>query len=227
MIVLLTDFLMGSVLFFFTQFLSYFRPQLVEPDAAGRGKIVGTLDPVRWAKAAHCKPNHAIADGSSIVFGSRHWLFTAACVGLCVHVPACVTLYLMYRMAPYAMPWRPVAVSAVAILLALSIVAVVSSEAIERLHRAMEPQFAFADAVRSWADSRYGDDNERMQAVQLIFKLLDMVPGVTKVRHEPTPGGGREYILDLLGAVCDVDDKWTDKLTGMEYETYERLCDRL
>ena len=227
LIVILTDFLCASVLFFMLHFLHLLSPQLVEPDASGCGKVVGTLDPVRWLRAFRCKPNHAVADGSGIVFGRRHWCFVASCAGLCVHVPVCVILYLMSKMAPYALDWMPVSVSAIAVLLALSVTAVASGEAIERLHRYMAPQFDFADAIRSWADSRYQDDRERMRAVRLIFHLLDMVPGVAKNRYEPTPDGGREYILDLLSSVCDMDSDWADKLSGSEYAAYEGICERL
>lgn len=227
MIVILVDFLCASVLFFMLQFMNMLRPQLVEPDAAGRGKIVGTLDPHRWAKASKCNPNHAVADGSGIVFGRRHWCFVASCAGLCVHVPACVILYLMSKMTPYALDWRPVAVSAIAVLLGLSVAAVVSWWYIESLHKAMAPQFDFAASVRAWADSRYSDDEQRMRSIRLIFKMLDVVPGVAKLHHEPTPDGGREAIMDVMGAVVDKDTGWFDKLSGAEYEAYESICERL
>lgn len=227
MIVILVDFLCASVLFFMLQFMNMLRPQLVEPDAAGRGKIVGTLDPHRWAKASKCNPNHAVADGCGIVFGRRHWFFSAACVGLCVHVPACVILYLMSKMAPYALEWRPVVVCAVAVLVGLLTVAAVSWRYIESLHKAMAPQFDFAAAVRAWADSRYQDDRERMRAIRLIFKMLDVVPSVARIHHEPTPDGGRDAIMDVLGAVVDHDAGWVDKLSGSDYAAYESVCEHL
>ena len=224
---LLVDFLTASVLFFAVQFLRLMCPQLVEPDTAGRGKVVGTLDPVRWVRAAKCKPNHAIADGSGIVFGARHWACVAACGGLCVHVPACCILYVMSQMTPYALNWRPVAVCSVAVLIALLVIAAASWRFIESLHNAMAPQFSFAASVRAWADSRYADDKERMQAIRLIFRMLDVVPSVAKLHHEPTPDGGREAVLDVLGAVVDNDTGWFDKLSGVDYEAYEGICERL
>lgn len=228
MIVLLVDFLCGSVLFFFVQFLRILCPQLVEPDAStGHGKIVGTMDPVRWCKAARCTPTHAIADDCGIVYGRRHWACVAACAGLCVHVPACAILYLMSKMTPYSVAWRPVAVSSVTVLIALLAVAATSWRSIEALHREMEPQFEFATSVRAWADSRYTDDSERMQAIRLIFRMLDAVPAVAQMHHEPTPDGGREAVLDLLGAVADRDDNWLDKLGGREYAAYEGICEHL
>ena len=228
MIVLVVDFLCASVLFFLVQFLHILCPQLVEPDpATGSGKICGTLDPARWCKAARCKPTHAIADGCGIVFGRRHWACVVACIGLCVHVPACCILYVMSQMTPYALNWRPVAVCAVAVLIGLLTVATVSWRYIESLHKAMASQFNFAESVRAWADSRYADDTERMRAVRLIFRMLDVVPGVAKLHHEPTPDGGREAVLDLLGAVVDKDTDWLDKLSGAEFAAYEGICERL
>ena len=227
LIVLLVDFLCASVLFFMFQFLHLLCPQLVEPDASGRGKIVGTLDPLRWCKAARCAPNHAIADGCGIVFGKCHWACVAACAALCVHVPCCVILYLMSQMSPYALPWRAVAVCAVAVLLVLLVTAAASWWYIESLHRAMAPQFDFAAAVRSWADSRYSDDKERMQAVRLIFRMLDVVPAVARTHHEPTPDGGREAVMDVMGAVVDKDADWLEKLSGAEFAAYESSCERL
>lgn len=228
LIVLLVDFLTASVLFFLLQFLCVLCPQLVEPDpSTGTGKIVGTLDPVRWAKAYRCKPNHAVADGCGIVFGRRHWACVVACTALCVHVPACGILYVMSVMAPYAAPWRAVAVVSVAVLLVLLVVAAASWRFVDGLHKAMAPQFDFAASVRAWADSRYSDDKERMQAIRLIFRMLDTVPSVAHVHHEPTPDGGREAIMDVLGAVVDKDTGWFDKLSGADYVAYEGICERL
>ena len=222
MIVILVDMLMFSVLFFMLHVLRLTRWQLVEPDKTGRGKVTGTLDPDRWAKAVKCVPNHAIADGKGLMIQGRHWALMASCIGLACHIPGCLMIYLMSIMAPYAAAWHRAVVISGAVLFVLGLTAMLCCLSIEKLHEAMEPQLEFAASIRAWADAAYEDEAERGELTYLIFRLLDLAPQAACIYHDPTPEGGREAIIDLMMELGKKGD-WISRLNKHEQELYEKF----
>lgn len=182
------------------------------------------------ADAVLCRNGRGIADDRGVALLMRHWVLLTSVIYLCVHVPTCLSLIYLHRLALISADWSGIIVAALIGLAVGSGVTVWAGASVRKLHRSMEPQFNFAAAVRSWAESEYTDETERQDVLRLVFRLSDLAGGVPIADGPPTPESGREAVmavLEHLEVMQAGGASWLFKLSDREMETYNKLREEI
>lgn len=168
-------------------------------------------------------------DNLGIMVMTRHKVLLVSIMYLCIHFSACLMLQLMRSASPDMTDWSA-ALAAARIMAGVGGVAAVwSGLMIYDLHRCMRPRMVFADAVRVWLGEAYSDDEDRIEAASLIFKMMELARGVPEVL-EPTPEQGRQAVVELLEHMDGVTiggAGWMMQLTQRELEIHKKLLEAL
>lgn len=173
------------------------------------------------------KNGRGIADSRGVALLCRHWALLISVIYLCIHIPACVSMVFLRRLSLISTDWSAVMTAALIGCVAGSGVAVWAGASIRKLHRSMEPQFEFSDAVRSWAEEEY-EGEERQDVLRLVFRLSDLAGGVPAVGGPPTPLAGADAVMAVLEHLDGMQAggaSWVFKLSDREREIYNKIME--
>ena len=169
------------------------------------------------------------ADNVGIMLMQRHVVFVVSVLYLCIHFPACLVLQIIRSVSMDMTDWSAALAAALICSSVAGVAAVWSGLMIHDLHKQMRPRMEFADAVRMWLSEAYSDDEDRIEAASLIFKMMELARGVPEVL-EPTPCSGKKAVVELLEHMDGVmigGASWMMKLTQKELEIHKKLLEVL
>lgn len=178
------------------------------------------------ADAFHRRNGRGLSDDRGVALIGRHCALLISIIYLCVHIPACISLVFLHRFNVISADSSGVMTAALIGLAAGSGVTVLAGASIRKLHRSMEPQFAFAAAIRSWTEEEYQDKTERQDVLRLVFHLSDLAGGVPEIDGLLTPESGREAVRDVLEHLDGMQTggaSWVFQLSDRERGIYNKL----
>ena len=186
-----------------------------------------TLDDFRDAsKGLH---GRGYTDNLGIMLMTRHKVLVVSILYLCTHFPACLVLQLMRASSPNTTDWSAALAAARIAAGVTGVAAVWSGLMIRDLHNKTRPRMEFAEAVRMWLSEAYSDDEDRIEAASLIFKMMELARGVPEVL-EPTPCSGKKAVVELLEHMDGVmigGASWMMQLNNKEIEIHKKLLEAL
>ena len=168
-------------------------------------------------------------DNTGIMIMTRHKVFVASIMYLCIHFSACLVLQYVRSSSPDMTDWSAALAAARIAAGVAGCAAACAGLMIHDLHRCMRPRMEFAEAVRVWLSEAYSDDADRIEAASLIFKLMDMAHGVPEVL-EPTPEQGKQAVTELLEHMDGVQiggANWMMQLSNREFDIHKKLLEAL